>query len=211
VALIFSLLLMVHIAAGAVALGAGLVLLVLAKGDDRHRRIGRLFGRMMVVVLIAAYGLALIRFSPFLLAVAAFSSYLLAAGWRAARRRKPAPGMADRLIAGLMLGVGLVMAAAGLTGAVDGAARIVMPVFGLLGAALAAQDLLESGRSNADRIGRHLSRMLGALIATVTAVLVVNGDALGLPSVAAWLVPTVAVVPLIVWWNVRLRRGAPGH
>ncbi|MFD0389883.1 hypothetical protein ACFQ4K_22200 [Tistrella bauzanensis] len=51
--------------------------------------------------------------------------------------------------------------------------------------------------------------MLGALIATVTAVLVVNGDALGLPSVAAWLAPTAAVVPLIVWWNVRLRREQP--
>ncbi|WP_372005156.1 hypothetical protein P7L68_10910 [Tistrella mobilis] len=201
--------LVLHVGAGALALASGLTLMVLpGKGNDRHRRIGRMFGWSMAVSLAAAVVLALVNFSSFLLAIAGFSAYLLAAGWRAARRRKAEPGMADRLIAGLMLGLGLVMIVAGLTGAVGGAANIVMPIFGVIGGALACQDLMEASRVGPRRIARHLSRMMGALIGTITAALVVNGPALGLPPIAAWLVPTVLVVPAIVWWNVRLRRAS---
>ncbi|WP_372026741.1 hypothetical protein P7L70_12245 [Tistrella mobilis] len=204
--------LVLHVGAGALALASGLTLMVLpGKGNDRHRRIGRVFGWSMAVSLAASVVLALVNFSSFLLAIAGFSAYLLAAGWRAARRRKAEPGMADRLIAGLMLGLALVMIVAGLTGAVGGAANVVMPVFGMIGGALACQDLMEVSRVGPPRIARHLSRMMGALIGTITAALVVNGPTLGLPPIATWLVPTVLVVPAIIWWNVRLRRVAAGR
>ena len=46
--------------------------------------------------------------------------------------------------------------------------------------------------------------MMGGTIATVTAVLVVNVDTN--PVWVTWILPTVAMTPLIVWWNVRLAR-----
>ena len=49
--------------------------------------------------------------------------------------------------------------------------------------------------------------MLAATIATFTAVLVVNGDRLHLPTIVAWLGPTVLLTPVIALWSRRYRAG----
>jgi hypothetical protein len=46
--------------------------------------------------------------------------------------------------------------------------------------------------------------MLGGTIAAVTAFTVVNVRLE--PAVLVWLTPMVALTPLIVYWNVRVRR-----
>ena len=75
--------------------------------------------------------------------------------------------------------------------------------------ALGITDLLSfhSGTvAGSKRLTCHLTNMLGATIAVITAFLVVNVD-LG-PSVPAWLIwvlPTALITPYIVWWNIRLR------
>ena len=46
--------------------------------------------------------------------------------------------------------------------------------------------------------------MLAGTIATVTAALVVNVDTE--PVWLAWILPTVLMTPLIVWWNRRVTR-----
>lgn len=45
----------------------------------------------------------------------------------------------------------------------------------------------------------HIQRMIGAYIAALTAFLVVNNTYL--PSLAAWLLPTVILTPLIFYWS----------
>jgi hypothetical protein len=79
-------------------------------------------------------------------------------------------------------------------------------VFGSIGGALAALDLRQAPERyrGAARIAGHLSRMLAGTVATVTAFSVVNIRLE--PAVIVWLAPTVVFTPLIVYWNVRIRR-----
>ena len=52
-----------------------------------------------------------------------------------------------------------------------------------------------------------LTNMSSRTIATITAVLVVNVDTN--PVWLAWILPTLIITPVIVWWNFRVvRRGA---
>ena len=48
--------------------------------------------------------------------------------------------------------------------------------------------------------------MLAGTIATVTAVAVVNVDPD--PGWLTWILPTLVITPLIIWWNVRVAQRA---
>ena len=48
--------------------------------------------------------------------------------------------------------------------------------------------------------------MLAGTIATVTAVAVVNVDPD--PVWLTWILPTLVITPLIIWWNVRVAQRA---
>ena len=88
---------------------------------------------------------------------------------------------------------------------------VTMVVFGSIAVALSAVDArFHTGRraSGKQRIARHLTNMLAGTIATVTAVLVVNVETD--PVWLAWILPTIVITPLIVWWNVRIGRETPG-
>ena len=77
----------------------------------------------------------------------------------------------------------------------------VVAVLGGIGVGFGVGDL-RAFREGGDRgswMVSHLQRMVAAFIATVSAVSAVNlTDALG---VAAWLLPTVLLVPLVVYWS----------
>lgn len=98
-----------HIAAGVVALFAGIGALLTEKGDDRHRRAGRFYVRSMAIVVGAVP--LLLAFDPtnfarqFLLLVAVFSGYFVFTGYRVLSHKRPAAGAApvDWLAAGLMV------------------------------------------------------------------------------------------------------------
>ena len=64
------------------------------------------------------------------------------------------------------------------------------------------------GARGKERIATHLARMLGGLIATITAVIVVNfrTDNVGL-SVLSWLGPTIVLVPVIFYWARKIQSG----
>lgn len=54
-------------------------------------------------------------------------------------------------------------------------------------------------------LGSSIFLMAGA-IATITAVMVVNVDME--PVWVPWILPTIVITPLIVWWNIRTLRPA---
>lgn len=198
----------IHIGFGVLALVVAPIALILPKGDRRHARLGLSYVVGMAGVSVTTLILVVLKPNPFLLAVGLFSFYLVWSGWRAARLRRGATGWLDRSAAAAMLVTGLVMVALGIHGYATGAdARMaVMAVFGLIGGLFAADDLrgalAETGRA---RIARHLGRMLGGTIATLTAVAVVNLDTW--PTLVAWLGPTVLLTPLIALWTRRVMRG----
>lgn len=198
-----------HIAAGVAALLAGAVALGTTKGGLWHRRAGRTFVAAMAVVVGTV--LPLLALDPtanriFLTLVAVFSGYLAFSGYRSVRRADPEgrPTVADWAGVALVAGACLPLGGWGVLRVVGGDPfGIVLAVFGGIGLGFGGVDAraLHRDREAAPRIVTHLTRMLGALIATVTAVSAVNLTMV--PPVVAWLWPTVLGTPLIAYYANR--------
>ena len=203
--------LFLHILAGVIALGAAGVAVGSAKGGRLHRRSGKLYTLAMLVTGLSALGLSVIHPNAFLLAVGIFSLYLVFTGWRAAILRDGCPRRLDQAGGAVMALAGVGMLGWGAHGLIagNGAAPVILLVFGSIGLTMALADWRDWARgpiTGKARIARHLGRMLGGTIATVTAAGVVN---LGfLPDVLVWLGPTVLITPVIFWWSARVTRGA---
>lgn len=199
-----------HILAGIVALGAAGIAIGSAKGGRLHRRSGNAYTLAMLIVGTTALVLSVVHPDPFLFAVGVFSLYLVFTGWRAAMRRDGRPRHADHVGGAVMALAGLGMIGWGAQGVLSGsgAQPVILLAFGSIGLTMALADWRDWQRgpvTGKPRIARHLGRMLGGTIATITAAGVVN---LGfLPDLVVWLGPTVLVAPLIVWWTVRVSGG----
>jgi len=195
-----------HIAAGTVAVLAGLGALVTEKGGLRHRQAGKSFVVAMGVVVVTTVLLAVFdptSFRLFLVLVAVFSGYLAFSGYRVLSRKRPADEVAlvDWVAASAVVLACLALGGWGITRLVEGATfGVVLVVFGGIGLGFAYLDV-RSFRTDegGEWMVAHLQRMIGAFVATISAVSAVNlTDTLG---VVAWLWPTVALTPLIVYWS----------
>lgn len=208
-----TLLLAVHIGAGFSALGTGL----LAAGNKIfgfshrwHALAGRVFFAAMSIVFVTAVPLSILRANVFLLLIAIFSFYLALSGWCLARNRSGKPQRIDRVRAFAMLLCSTAMVVYGvlLVSAANTGGSIML-LFGGIGASLAISDIRiirSGGVSGTARIARHLTMMLAATIATITAFLVVNF--VFHPALVLWLAPTAVIVPLIVVMRRRVTRAA---
>ena len=208
--MIALILLIIHIAAGSVALLTAFVALVTPKGGVVHVRAGRVYAIGMTLIFLTAIPLAILGASVFLLLIAFFSFYLVFAGWRFARNRSRRPQPVDWFAVAVLGLTGIGMWGYATFLATSGAGNwITLLVFGIIAVALSVADgiYLNRGRSRSRRpaphvrIQRHLTNMMAGTISTVTAVMVVNVtlEPVWLP----WLLPTIVITPLIVWWNVR--------
>ena len=206
----YAVLLIAHIAAGSVALLAAAIALCTAKGGTNHVRAGRVYAIAMTAVFVTAVPLAMLGASIFLLLIAVFSFYLVFAGWRFARNYRGRPHPVDWAAVGIMGLTGLGMWGYALKLARGGDSQwITLVIFGFIALALSIADAvfyLRAPAARAQRIARHLTNMMGGTIATVTAVLVVNVSAS--PEWITWILPTIVMTPLIVWWNIRIARDA---
>ena len=79
----------IHIAAGTVAIGAGLAALVTEKGGRRHRKSGRIFSLCMLCVLVSATILTIIERNLYLAALTVGAGAPAFSGWRVLRRKRP--------------------------------------------------------------------------------------------------------------------------
>ena len=206
-------LLVIHIAAGSVALLTALVALVTAKGGVVHVRAGRVYAIGMTLIFLTAIPLAILGADVFLLLIAVFSFYLVFAGWRFARNRSRRPQPVDWAAVAIMGLTGLGMWGYAVVLGMSGSGQwVTMLAFGFIAVALSVADGLffNQGRRARRRpaphlrIQRHLTNMMAGTIATVTAVMVVNVSMN--PVWLPWLLPTIVITPLIVWWNVRTAR-----
>ena len=203
-------LLVIHITAGSIALLTAFVALVTAKGGVIHVRAGRVYAIGMSVIFLTAVPLAALGANVFLLLIAFFSFYLVFAGWRFARNRSRRAQPVDWIAVAIMGLTGLGMWAYAVVLGLSGSGQwVTMLAFGFIAVALSVADGLFfiQGRSANRRpaayrrIQRHLTNMMAGTIATVTAVMVVNVSLN--PVWLPWLLPTIVITPLIVWWNVK--------
>lgn len=205
-----QMILFMHILAGVVALATAGVAVGSAKGGWLHRRAGNAYTVAMLAVGLSALMLAVVHPNPFLFAVGVFSLYLVFTGWRAAMLRDGRHRTLDHAGGAVMALAGLGMLGWGAQGVVagSGAQPVILLAFGSIGLTMALVDWRDWARgpvTGKARIARHLGRMLGGTIATITAAGVVN---LGfLPDLVVWLGPTALITPVIWWWTARVMRG----
>jgi uncharacterized membrane protein len=205
-----------HVAAGFVALAAGLGALATEKGGRRHRGFGRAFVYAMTVV--AATALVLYPFDPsffrlFLALVAVFSYYFVFTGYRVLSRKRPSegPGAVDWAAVGLLTAVGVGLVAMGGIAFANGSGfGTVMATFGAIAVVFGVLDLRTFRSDGGDPggwVSDHLVRMCGAYVAAASAFSAVNFTFL--PPVVRWLWPTVVGVPAIALLARRHDSGGP--
>ncbi len=85
----FSAILFLHIAAGLVLVGVGLVPLLSRKGGPTHRAWGKVFVALMSVLLIAAWVMTILNFRPYFAALSVMATVSLTSGVRVLRRKRP--------------------------------------------------------------------------------------------------------------------------
>ena len=214
--MINTVLLTIHIVSGSAALLTAAIALITQKGGTKHIIAGRVYAVAMTLVFLTAVPLAILGASVFLLLIAVFSFYLVFAGWRFARNYTGRPHPVDWAAMTTMGLTGLGMwGYAAVLASGSSSQWITMTSFGFIALALSLADVLFYCAANtrgARRIARHLTNMMAGTIATVTAVLVVNVDTN--PVWLGWILPTLLMTPLIVWWNFRIarpRRNRPAH
>lgn len=196
-----------HAALGGVALLSGLVALASAKGKKTHRLSGKVFYYTMLACAALAIIIAVLpgHVSEFLFSIGIFSAYSVLMGYRALSYKKAHHDYAvDKILAAIMLlnGVGMVT----YTLLLAASKNVVMLTFGIAAIYFAVSDgvaFLHPEKTQKRWLVLHLGKMTGGFIAALTAFVVVNNL---LPGVWAWFVPSVVLVPYIVWQSRRLSR-----
>ncbi len=191
----------VHAGLGGLALAAGLVSLIVTKGNKIHKLCGRVFFYSMLSSAFLALIISVIpdHESSFLFAIGIFSIYLITGGFRAWKiARKSTSLLPDKIIAIVMVIAGLGMILVPVLFSKNGF-NPVLAIFGTIGLVLALQDLrLFNNREKLKKgiMRLHIGKMVGGYIAAVTAFIVVNNL---LPGLYGWLGPTVIGSIYIAW------------
>ena len=201
-------LLPIHILAGTIALLAAVFAICSEKGKKIHINAGRTYYWGMAGIFLTALPMSIITSNVFLFLIAFFSFYLAFAGRRFAQNRKGIASTVDWIAVGLIIAAGLGMWVLAVFYYIEiNSQYITLTIFGFIAIALGYTDYKTYKQQEATgnkRIARHLTNMLAGTIALVTAVLVVNIDME--PQWLPWILPTVILVPLIIWWNWKIMK-----
>ncbi len=199
--LLFSFLLGMHIAGGTAGLISGSIAASVKKGNAVHRISGKVF---FIGMLAASVSALIISWLPdhhniFLFAVGGFTFYMITTGYRIvflkrAVKENTRPFKAiDYLLSLFGLCFGIVLLVMGINSVIGGNTFGIVPaVFGLICINYARMDyLLISGKEAVKSawMTNHITRMMGAMIASYTAFLVVNVHIQ--QQWILWLLPTV--------------------
>ena len=203
-----GILVLLHIAAGSVAVAGMIIAMVCKKGGLWHKRGGKAYVSGMALALLLATIVSVLTGNIFLFLVGLFSGYFVFTGWRIAAAQSGLRSKFDQSITWGMLLVSALMVAYGIFQLATGATMgIALLVFGVFAALPAWEDLKLGGQwpKGKERIKLHLGRMGGASIATLTAVFVVNVKTD--PDFIAWLLPSIVITPVIIYWSRRVGAG----
>jgi uncharacterized membrane protein len=195
----------IHIVFGAVALFIAPLAMITVKGGLWHRRWGKIYFWAMAAVALTATIMCWLRTGLFLFLIAILSFYLSLSGYRVLRQKNAAnkPDWVDWTLTAVMILAGVGMIVLGLLSE-NSEGRAVKIAFGLIGCYLGAMDVARFRKKTPEKrawMMQHMTRFVGAYIATVTAFAVVNFTVL--PPVARWLSPTVIGVAGITLWRKR--------
>ncbi|WP_304518178.1 hypothetical protein [Cecembia rubra] len=201
-------LLVIHIAAGSAALLSGIAAIIFKKGKKGHNLSGKMYYWSMLIIGITAFGIAIPKGNMFLLMIGGFSTYMTLTGYRFLQFRRNQGikfGFWDYvfIVTGFVTLIIPTLYFTQVGWHKIGGFGVVFVVFGLMLAGMLLGDL-RIGRElttypRAWFLNMHISRMMGAFIATCTAFLVQNWHTD--PVFIAWLLPTVVFTPVIIYYQ----------
>jgi hypothetical protein len=205
-----------HVAAGAVALIAGFAALAFRKGGRRHRAAGNIFFLSMLVMAGMGTAMSLAEPQEVNIIAGTLAAYLTTTAWLTARRPEGPLGFLGILAMLGGAGVALIGVTFGLQGAaapkglLDGIPHQISYGFGAvaaLGVLLDLKILLRGGTSGAGRILRHAWRMGLALLIASAAFFLGQQDEFpkAMQGSPLWFVPVFAVMGAMVFWILRIR------
>lgn len=152
---------------------------------------------------VSALILSVIHPNYMLFIIGIFSLYLSESGKRMAATGDVYKTMTTKAISTLMLITALLFIIDGGYKMINGNQfGVVLSVFGCIAVFLVRQDFkffAAVSTSYNQRLRSHIGKMIGSYISASTAFLVVNNTIL--PGLVAWLLPTLLLVPMIIFWS----------
>jgi uncharacterized membrane protein len=199
-----------HVAAGALALGAAPLALIAKKGAKLHRAAGLVFTVTMAVMALSGAVMGFLNQDRATGLVGCFTFYLIATGWAAAQRPLAAAAPALRLA----IAASATICAGFAATAVFDPKPVYQPIVPLIFASMAGLalgcDIWRLARptlSEPGRLARHLWRMLLAL--TLAAASFFIGQQKVFPDLikgwAIWYAPPLLSLAAVVFWMAKIR------
>ena len=206
---IIKILIYIHAFFGGIGLITGIGSIIVKKGSLLHKRLGKLFSIGMIGSSIISIPISWMpnHENLFLFLIGCFTIYLVLAGNRALHfKALKKATIIDKTISGSMLIFSIVMVGLGLYGILKGSSmHILYLFFGGFGLLLTIKDFQFYKNPRKNKNGwliAHIGKMIGALIASVTAFIVAG---LGIGNLIAWTLPTLIGTAYIIYWKRKMK------
>ena len=202
-----KILIYIHAFCGGLGLITGMIAISVKKGTINHKRAGKIFSFSMVTSSLISLFVARMpnHENLFLFLIGIFTIYLVLSGNRALTLKSKTKLKADNIdksISGAMLLTSIVMIVIGIIEVTQKVnINILYVFFGSFGGFLALKDFQTFKTFTVHKnawIKSHIGRMVGALIAFVTAFMVAG---LHIGTTLVWILPTILGTAYIVYWN----------
>lgn len=203
---IINIFIYIHAFFGGVGLITGIASIIVKKGQRNHKRLGKLFSWSMIISSVISLVVARMpnHNNTFLFLIGIFTIYMVLAGNRALTfksNKKTKANYIDKMVSITMAVSSLFMIGFGINGFIKGYNQsILFLFFGLFGLFMPYADFKLFRTTLKNRklwLINHLSRMLGALIASITAFIVAG---MHQDTLWAWLTPSVLGTAYIIYW-----------
>ena len=200
----------IHAFFGGIGLISGTVVMFMKKGSLMHKKVGKVFSIGMLVSSVLSLIICAFpnHHNSFLLMIGIFTIYMILMGNRILNyKRKNYTNNLDKVISGTMLFTSIIMLVFGILPLFSGdGIGILYLIFVGLGAFMAYRDFVFYKDVNNFKkwTMRHVGKMVGAYIASVTAFLVAGagfGD-----NIYFWIVPSIIGTIYIISWAKKLNK-----
>lgn len=206
-----KILIYIHALFGGIGLITGIGSIVVKKGALFHKKTGKIFSYAMIISSLISLVVARMPHHEnlFLFLIGILTIYMVLAGNRALTLKDKTKTKADNIdktISGLMLLASIVMVSIGVFGIIQNVNNAFLYLFfGAFGTFMTIRDFqtFKNFTTNENAwLKSHLGRMIGALIASLTAFMVAG---LSIGTLIIWISPTVLGSIYIIYWNRRLK------
>ncbi|MFH7011279.1 hypothetical protein ACHRV5_05365 [Flavobacterium sp. FlaQc-52] len=203
-----KILIYIHAFFGGLGLITGIGSIMVKKGGKLHKRTGKLFSIGMIASSLISLPICWMpkHQNIFLFLIGLFTIYLVISGNRALTfKHKSKADRLDKIISGTMLFFSVLMISLGVYCQLNNIANgILFTFFGGFGFYMTVKDFIfykNFSETNRNWLSKHIGKMIGALIASITAYIVAG---LGIGNLIAWITPSILGTIYIIYWNRKI-------